>query len=188
MDVCQFQWSGKRACCVPASTVHCPFVLFQLCFKGRLWTSMLCRNDTCWCFRWIEKRRCPTGPVHSGNRSRRPFPSPKTLKSAFFFARTRTTQCQSSTLTGSSTSQCLRFLGRSTGVASTARCTSCGRYWRGAPRPHVGVYRRQCPSWEATPTTDRPDRAKGTGSSTGTVFWSNGSRASSDAAIPSAVH
>ena len=95
-----------------ASTVHCSFVLFQLCSKGILWTSMLCRNDTCWCFRWIEKRRCPTGPVHSGNRSRRLFPSPRTLKSAFLFARTRTTQCQSSTLTGSSTSQCLRFLGR----------------------------------------------------------------------------
>ena len=43
---------------------------------------------------------------------------------------------------------------------------ACGRYWRGAPRPYLGAYRRQCPSWDAPPTTDHPDRAKGTGSST----------------------
>ena len=43
-------------------------------------------------------------PVHSGVRFRRLFPSPRTLNSAFLFARTQTTQCRSSTLTGSSTS------------------------------------------------------------------------------------
>ena len=50
---------------------------------------------------------------YTGAGSRRLFPSPRALKSGFLFARTQTTQCQSSTLTGSSTTQCLRFLSRS---------------------------------------------------------------------------
>ena len=38
--------------------------------------------------------------------------------------------------------------------------TACGRYWIGA----------QCPSWEATTSTDHPDRTKSTGSSTEAIF------------------
>ena len=128
--------SGKRSGCDQGRTVHCPHVLFQLFSKRTLWTSMLCRNDTCLWFGRTENRGCPTGPVHSGARSRRLFPSPRTLKSAFLFARDQTTQCRSSTLTGSSTSQCLRFLSRSWKPWSTFHRSkfSSALYYRSPPR------------------------------------------------------
>ena len=54
------------------------------CSKGTLWTSFLCRNDKClWFRKYRNPAGCLTGPVHSGPRSRRLFPSPRTLKSAF---------------------------------------------------------------------------------------------------------
>ena len=92
----------KRACCNQARTVHC-----RMCRSSRVPTTLACASE-------VQKTVEVPQVQYTQELDLDDYAiAKKTLQSAFLFARTQTTQCRSSTLTGSSTSQCLGFLSRS---------------------------------------------------------------------------